>query len=160
MTDAPTTPWWRLVHPCAYAVLGAGGIAAVCSFLPYYTWSVEFYGSRLDIDVNAWSGVYGWVGALLLLAAAIVALVPVMKGYSRAWHIGTALIATALGLICLVLAGFIVPASDNNLSTGHHIGYWISLVAALVSTACAVQWCRISWPRRSAGPWAENRRAC
>jgi len=142
MTYAPTGPRLRPVHPTAYAVLGAGWLALLCSFLPYYTWEVEFYGSKLDIVVNAWHGVFGWAGALLLLAAAMTALVSIRKGDCRTWRLVVVVITAAAGLVCVVLAGFIVPASENNLSTGHHVGYWLSLVAALVSTTCAVVHCR------------------
>jgi len=127
---------WKTVSPYAYAVAGGGVLAFIFSFLPYYTLNVLGFGFG---GVSAWHGFFGWFGALLLLAAAAAIVLKTLKIFDHAiLPLGT-LIASGAGLLCVLLALFVAPVNTYGVASfGHHIGYWLSLIMALASTAGAL----------------------
>src|SRR6476660_2707935 len=59
-------------NPLDLATIGAGLLVFLGSLLPYYTVSVSGFGANASESVTAWHGFFGWFGALLALAAAVV----------------------------------------------------------------------------------------
>src|SRR5262249_22583268 len=56
--------------PLDWVVIGAGGLAFIDSFLPWYTASVSFSGISRSDSAGAWSaGFAAWFSVLLLMAA-------------------------------------------------------------------------------------------
>ena len=130
------------------ATIGAGVLAFVGSLLPYYTVSVEGFGSSASSSANAWHGFFGWFGALLALAAAAL-LVARLLGVALPVPVRTAVLALfGLAAACTLLALFVTPGGDcddivvlegvcDAIDQGHGFGYWLALLATLGGTALA-----------------------
>lgn len=109
--------------------VGAGAVALINSFLPF----LSVGDATFSISVNSWqSGFFAYASVLVLIAAAVVILLP---------HFGVAV--PNKGMIWLGLAGaavlFTVLALLVNLGggVGPSIGWFIGLVAAGSSAAGA-----------------------
>jgi hypothetical protein len=123
--------------------IGAGGLAFIDSFLPWY--SVSFAGQ--SASGNGWEiGFLGWFSILLLIAAAVIAALPlfgvVVPSGTLIW-VGLAGLAFVLILIRWLtyesatddaLAG--VPA--EGVSAGASFGTIVGLILAAVSAVGAV----------------------
>src|SRR5262249_59815932 len=60
----------KKVSTLDWVVIGAGGLAFIDSFLPWYTASVSFSGISRSDSAGAWSaGFAAWFSVLLLIAA-------------------------------------------------------------------------------------------
>ncbi|MGQ0841651.1 hypothetical protein [Actinokineospora sp.] len=138
----------KRVSPIEWAGIGAGALAFLVSFFPWY--SVSFSGPSLGFDaggsLSAWSiGIGGWLPILLLIAAAVVIVLP---------HLGTAVpnktmiwlgLAGAAVVIILIRwltlpddGGIGVLGGDSGFSSGAGFGLIIGLVVAIASTVAAV----------------------
>lgn len=131
----------KRVTPVEWAGIGAGALAFIVSFFPWF--SVEIAG--YSASGSAWSaGFLGWFSVLLLLVAGGLVLAP---------HLGTNV--DRLPLIWLILSGlatlFIIirwltldaGVSDVGLlgagiSVGAGFGLIVGLIAAIGSTVAAV----------------------
>jgi hypothetical protein len=118
--------------------LGAGLIAFIASFLPWFSLSAGILGS---ISANAWSlGFLAWFPVLLMVAAAGVILaqqlgvtVPAVKPSWPLILLGVA----ALSLILILLRWITMSAETDGLeftgvSYGAGFGLYVGLVAALL----------------------------
>ena len=47
-----------------WAILAAGVLALLCSFFDYYTFSYSAGGFSVSASLDAWHGLFGWLGAL------------------------------------------------------------------------------------------------
>ena len=131
------------------AVIGAGVLALLASLLPYYTVSVEGFGASASSSANAWHGFFGWFGAVLALAAALL-LVAKILGVSLPLPVRTTVLGLfAAAALCTLLALVVTPGGDcedvalmegvcDAIDQGHGIGYWLALLATLGGTALAV----------------------
>ena len=116
--------------------IGAGALVLLGSLLPYYTVSVDVLGSESSTSANAWHGFFGWFGALLALAAAVVLVLHIM-GQALPVPVRTTVLGLmGAGLLCTILALFINPY-NGLLDTGHGFGYWLALLATIAGTALA-----------------------
>ena len=82
------------------------------SLLPYYTVSVEGFGSSASSSVNAWHGFFGWFGAVLALAGAAL-LVATLLGVALPLPVPvrTAVLGLfGLAAVCTLLAGTALAA--------------------------------------------------
>lgn len=126
----------KRVTPLEWAGIGAGAFAFIVSFFSWYSVSYDSPISGFDIggSVSAWnSGFLAWFSVLLLVAAAVIVLLP---------HFGTAVPNRAL--VWLILSGlafvFILlrwitfeDFGDIGVSAGAGFGLFLGLLAALVS---------------------------
>jgi hypothetical protein len=129
----------KRVTPLEWAGIGAGALAFIVSFFPWY--SVDFGdtglpGFDLDTSFSAWdSGFLAWFSMLLLLAVAVLILLP---------HFGTQV--PNLPMLWLGLAGvsllFVIirwltfdSATGLGGSAGPGFGLFIGLILALASAA-------------------------
>lgn len=148
------------VSPFAWLAMLGGLVVFICSFLPYYTVKVTLTFSDLSlpmsIEANAWYGYLGWLGAALLLLAAIVIVIAVATQLAASTAPLAALIVTVAGLGCVIAAGLVVPVNNDvttllpdfpdlgvpgvtlSIETGHAVGYWVSLVCAVLTVAGAL----------------------
>jgi hypothetical protein len=131
----------KRVTPLEWAGIGAGALAFIVSFFPWYSISFDgggLAGFDLDTSLSAWNAGFGaWFSVLLLVAAAVVVLLP---------HFGTQvpnqplvwLGLSAAALVIIILRWVTFPsASGFGGSAGAGFGLFIGLAAALVSGVAA-----------------------
>ncbi|WP_026425362.1 hypothetical protein [Actinokineospora inagensis] len=138
----------KRVTPIEWAGIGAGALAFIASFFPWYTVSYTggFGLSGIGGSLSAWGvGILGWGAVLMLLAAGVLLVLP---------HVGTAV--KNLSLIWLILAvvsvlfviirwltlssssGLGSLGADVGISEGAGFGLYLGLLAAIGSTVGAV----------------------
>jgi hypothetical protein len=144
----------KRVTPLEWAGIGAGALAFIVSFFPWY--SVDFDtaglpGLDLDTSFSAWdSGFAAWFSMLLLVAAGVLVILP---------HFGTQvpnlpmlwLGLSALSLVFVILRWLTFDsASGFGGSAGPGFGLFIGLVLALASGAAGFLTFRASKSRTTA----------
>jgi hypothetical protein len=138
-----------------WAVVGAAGVSFISLFLPWYGVSAGIFSA----SVSGWSTSYGWLGALLIIAAGVyLALqrsevnlsgVPVTPAVA-------VLGAAALGTLIVILRWITLPSGhgvDGVYSYGPRVGIFLTIIAGLVQVAGAVLLFRASGEKL---PWAEQ----
>jgi hypothetical protein len=147
-----------------WVVIGAGLLAYISSFLPWYTASVSVLGITRSASVNAWNAGFGaWFSVLLLVVAGGVVLVSTVGGRLRlpASRPLITLGLSALAVVTIVLrwvtfpdAGGGLGGGDVNLgdvnlgdfnlgnaftvSGGAGFGLYLGLIAAIVAMAASI----------------------
>jgi len=129
----------KRVTPLEWAGIGAGALAFIASFFPWYSVSFDSGGLGLDLSssATAWDFALSLFAVLMLVAAGVLVLLP---------HLGTQI--PNLALIWLALAGvatlFIVlrwltfdSVEGLGGSAGASFGLFVGLVAAVVSGVAA-----------------------
>jgi hypothetical protein len=132
-------------------ILGAGALAFITSFFPYYGLSVTGFGSY---TVNSWHS-YATLAVLLMLAATAVAAAQVFAGASLpklevSW---TMIVVGLSGLATLlyVLRSFTLKtASAGGASLGLKWGAYVTMILLIVQLVFAVMKLRASG---EAMPW-------
>jgi len=131
------------VHPLDWAIIAAGLLAFIFSLLPFYSYRLTIPSVRVfqaHATLNAWHGFFGWFGALLALAAAIILAAELVGGVRLPFQSRLAVLgAFVVGLVSELLALLLVPGGDSgvsrllgvHISTGHSYGYWLTLLAVL-----------------------------
>lgn len=139
-------------------VVGAGLVAFVSSFLPWYSSSVSVFGVHSSVSVDAWdSGFAAWFSVLLLLAASVLALLGVLdESWRRSvprWLATLGLSILAFGMILGRWATFrdqaVLQGSPRHLdisvgsafsaSGGVAIGLYLCLIAAIAAVLGAMR---------------------
>jgi hypothetical protein len=132
----------KRVSTLEWAGIGAGVLAFLVSFFPWF--SVSFAGE--SASASAWNtGIGAWLPVLMLVAAAVLLLLP---------HFGTPvqrqtliwLILAAASVVIIVLRWITLPGDDGGLGlgavggleAGAGFGLIIGLIASVISTAAAV----------------------
>lgn len=113
----------KTVNPLDWAILAAGALAFIFSFVSYYT-----YG---PFSESAWHGFFGWFAMLAALVGSAAVAVELFSPQTRL-PIGNRLLglgAYAVATLCVILALFIYP--DSGFGVGHGVGYWISLIVII-----------------------------
>lgn len=146
----------RSAGPFDVGVLIAAGAASLFSLARYYSYDVTGAqkikcGAVCPLYNSAWTGFFGWFGVLLVVTGAIAvataAWAPTVRLLIPPRTI--ALICTAFGLLCTIVAffvipdgnylGFPIPADAPGIVAGHGSCYWlvlVSTVAVLIMVAC------------------------
>ena len=120
--------------------LGAGLLAFIASFLPWFTFSA--LGGVYSVSANAWSlGFAAWFPVLLLLAGAGLMLaqqlganVPVVKPGWPLVLFGVAVLSLIIILIrwLTLSSGTYGLLADSGISYGAGFGLYVGLVAAIL----------------------------
>lgn len=123
-----------------WGVAGAGGIAFIALFLPWYGYSDSF--DNFSVSVDGWSTSYGWFGALLIIAAGVYIVLQRSQVNLPKTPIGPAVVilgASALGTLIVALRWLTVPRASFGLagSYGPRVGIIIALLAGIVQAVCA-----------------------
>lgn len=134
----------KQVSTLEWVGIGAGVLAFLASFFPW--WSATATGFiNLSVSVSAWNiGIGGWLPVLMLMAAAVLLLLP---------HFGVQV--QRLAMIWLILAGASVliivirwltmnsetglglSEAESGISAGASFGLFLGLIAAIASTVGA-----------------------
>jgi len=117
--------------------LGAGLIAFIASFLPWYDWTAGPFG----FSVNAWSlGFLAWFPVLLIVAGAVVILVQQLGTNMPQIRVSWPLIllgGAALALVLILIRWLSLSAETDGfavagISYGAGFGLYVGLVAAIL----------------------------
>jgi hypothetical protein len=143
-------------------LLGAGVLAFIASFFPFYGISFDAgaFGSGSS-SVTAWHS-YGTLGVLLVIAAVILAAILVFSRTTLpdvpvSWNVILVGLA-ALGTLLIILRGFTYnTASAPGASIGLKWGAYVVMILCLAFTALAVMRLRSSgdsmpWQQTTAPP--------
>jgi hypothetical protein len=149
-----------------WVMIGAGLLAYISSFLPWYRTSVSVLGIDRSADVNAWHAGFGaWFSVLLLVAVGGLALVSAGGGRLRlpTSRPLIALAVSALAFVTIVLRWVTFPDASGGLggrlgelgdfdldsaftvSSGAGFGLYLGLIAAIVAVVASL----LAFRRRS-----------
>jgi hypothetical protein len=131
-------------------------IALIGLFLPWYGFSSPLYSA----SVSGFSTSYGWLGALLIVAAGVY-LVLLRSGSNMpktSYGPGVLVLgASALGALIVIIRWLTVPkgsyAGLNSFTYGPRIGMYIVLIAGVVQAFFAL---RLFRSTGEAVPWANK----
>ncbi|WP_436501414.1 hypothetical protein [Actinokineospora sp. HUAS TT18] len=146
--------------PIEWAGIGAGALAFLISFFPWYSFS--FDGPSLGFDtsgsLSAWNvGILGWLPVLMLIGAGVVVLLP---------HLGndvpnraTIWLGLAAGAVVLILIRWLTLPDDGGLgslagsgySSGAGFGLIVGLLVAIASAVAAFLTFQAAQKARPAG---------
>jgi hypothetical protein len=131
-------------------------IALIALFLPWYSWSGDGYSA----SVGAFSTGYGWLGAILVIAAGVY-IVMLRSGSNMpkfAYGPGVLVLgASLIGTIIVILRWITLPRGSYGVggagfSYGPGFGLILTLIASVIQAFFAVQLFRGSG---EALPWAK-----
>lgn len=135
-----------VVTPPSVAMVGGGGAIVVGSFLPWL--SINFLGTALTVNVldiaKNQSVVQLTANPIFALVAGVVAVVAAVAYLVMASACWAAWIVAIASVAALIVAGLLVVDLQRASSAGFDplsflgIGYWISLVGAIVAIAGTV----------------------
>jgi hypothetical protein len=147
---------WKKLSMADRVIAVAALVALIALFLPWYGYSSTF-GSA---SVSGFSSGYGWLGAILVVAAGVY-LVLLRSGTNMPkTSVGPAVMvlgASAIGTIIVVLRWLTLPSGSGgaggySYSYGARIGIIIVLVAAIVQVVFSFRLFRASG---EALPWSK-----
>jgi hypothetical protein len=132
----------KRVTQLEWAGIGAGALAFIVSFFPWYTVSYEGGGFDRSESVSAWDWEFaflGWLAMMLLLAAGVLVLLPHL-GINKVPNLAIiwpALAGLSLLFIVLRWVTYDTASADFGLggsfSAGAGFGLFVGLVLALAS---------------------------
>jgi hypothetical protein len=128
----------KRVTPLEWAGIGAGALAFIDSFLPWYSVSYEgILGVGGSFSANAWDFALSLFAVLMLIAAGVVVLLPHLDvqvpNQTMIW-----LGLSGLALVFIVLRWLTFPsAAGIGGSAGAGFGLFVGLVLAVVSGVAA-----------------------
>ncbi len=137
-------------------VVLAALVALIAMFLPWYGASSTYGGA----SVSGFGSGYGWVGALLLVAAGVYLALLRSGSNVPKTSVGPGVIVLGLSLIGTLLIAIrwlSLPSGSGGIggysySYGPRIGIIIALIAALVQVVCSF---RLFKSSGEALPWAK-----
>jgi len=140
-----------------WGVIGAGGIALIALFLPWYGYS----SGAFSFSVSGLSTSYGWLGGLLIFAAGVYHLLKRSQVDLSKMPVGPAVVvlgASTLGTLIVALRWLTLPSghgsvggvSNYSYSYGPSVGIILTLIVGAVQVFCAFKLFRASG---EALPW-------
>jgi hypothetical protein len=147
---------WKKLSTADRVIAVAALIALISLFLPWYGYSSSFGGA----SVSGFSTSYGWLGALLVVAAGVYLVLLRSGANMPKTSIGPAVIvlgASAIGTIIVAIRWLTLPSGSGgaggfSYSYGARIGIIIALVAAIVQVVFSFRLFKASG---EALPWAK-----
>jgi hypothetical protein len=147
----------KTVDQLDWAIIGGAILALIFSTFSYYSASakgeLKAFCQQAHQDcsdtASAWHGFWGWFGVVLLLVAAGATLASALGRQTKGSARLTALIAAAVGLLCTIIALFVIPHGDVSglpagesldkfVDFGHGFSYWIVLILSIAVTVLAL----------------------
>lgn len=135
-------------------ILGAGFLAFITSFFPYYGLSVSGFGSY---TVNSWHS-YATLAVLLMIVATVVAAAQVFAGESLpklqfSWTVVVVALSGLATLLYILRSFTLKTASGGGASLGLKWGAYVTMILFIVQLVFAVMKFRESG---EALPWAHH----
>ena len=136
---------------------GAAAVGLIALFLPWYGVSAGIFSA----SVSGWSTSYGWLGALLIVAAGVYLVLQRSQVNLPKAPAGAAVIvlgASLLGTLIVALRWLTLPSGHYGLagvtyySYGPRAGIIITLIVGIVQVVCAYRLFRLSG---EAVPWSK-----
>jgi hypothetical protein len=139
-----------------WVVVGAGVLAYISSFLPWYTTYVSVLGIHRSASVDAWNaGVGAWCSVLLLMLAGVLVLVGTLGGRASAVRSLITLGVSVLAFIALVLRWVTFPDASGGphnsdelggfdlgsaftVSSGAGVGLYLGLIAVIAAVVASL----------------------
>jgi hypothetical protein len=148
----------KAVNPLDWAIVGAGVLAFLFSFIDFYDGAdVEAGGRSATVDAGTWSawhdvvggGFFSWFAMVFAIAGAVLVALELFQPQMKlpiANRLG------ALGLFALaslfeIIGIFVTPGDsgsaglaggDIDVSLNHGFGFWVSLIVILAGTVVAL----------------------
>jgi hypothetical protein len=138
-------------------MVGAGLLAYISSFLPWYTTSVSVLGINRSASADAWhAGVGAWCSVLLLVLVGVLVLVGTLGGLgASASRSLITLGLSVLAFIALILRWVTFPDASGGLSrsdelggldlgsaftvsSGAGVGLYLGLIATIVAVVASL----------------------
>lgn len=138
-----------------WVVVVAAALALICLFLPWYGASAFGFSA----SVSGWSTGYGWVGAVLIVAAGAYLVMQRSRVDLSRVNVGPAAVvlgAAVIGTVLVILRWATLPRGHagiggvNVYSYGPRVGIWLTLVVGVVQVVCALSLFRASGEKL---PW-------
>ena len=132
-----------------WVIVGGGGLALISLFLPWYGASAGAFSS----SVSGWGTSYGWLGALLIIAAGVyVALHRSGTNLSslRLTPAVAVLGASALGTVIVLIRSLTLPSGHvgilgvSVISYGPRVGIFLTIIAGVAQAVAAFRLFRSS----------------
>ena len=122
-----------------WVIAGAGAVALIALFLPREGWT----DGPFSASASGWSTGFGWLGVLLVIAAAVYLVLLRSDANMPRLPVGPAVAvlgAASLGALIIILRWLTLPSGSvagTAVSWGPRIGLFLALLAALAQVACA-----------------------
>ncbi|HXY45043.1 MAG TPA: hypothetical protein VEH29_12725 [Acidimicrobiales bacterium] len=142
----------KKLSPMDWGVVGGGFLALVSLFLPW--WGIS--SGPFSYSTSGWGTSWGWLGALLIIAAGVYVLLlrsgvkfPALPVGPGVLVLGTAV----LGTVIILLRWLTVPRGSFGAYGGYgtRIGIYIALVAGIGQAVCSF---KLFSESGEALPWA------
>ena len=139
-----------------WIVAGAGALALICLFLPWYGASTLGFSA----SVSGWSTSYGWLGALLIVAAGVYLVLQRSQADLSAIKAGPATVvlgASVIGTLIVLIRWISLPRGHAGVqgvtvvSYGPRVGIVLTLIVGIVQAATALTLFRSSGEKL---PWS------
>lgn len=145
-----------------WGVIGAGAIAFVALFLPWYGFSSGISGDSFSGSVSGWGTSYGWLGALLIIASGAYLFLQRSKFDLSKISFGPGVVilgASAVGTLIVALRWITLPSGNGSAgaasySYGAGSGIILTLIVGLIQVGCAYKLFRASG---EAIPWVTEK---
>jgi hypothetical protein len=147
---------WKKLNTADRVIAITALVALICLFLPWYGWS----GNGYSVSVGAFSSGYGWLGAVLIIAAGVY-LTMLRSGSNMpktAYGPGVLVLgASVIGAVIVILRWITLPrgsygGSGLSFHYGPSFGLILTLIAGVVQAVFALRLFRSSG---EALPWAK-----
>ncbi|OAA18811.1 hypothetical protein UG55_109914 [Frankia sp. EI5c] len=128
-------------------VIGAGAVAFIFSFLPWFSVKAKIFGSSYSDSVGAWntdlSGyLWGWLAILLLLAVAgLTAALTFANLRLPTLPVPLPVVtvaASGLAVLLIIIRWIAYPSIPSSYDGGASFGLFITLIAAIAQTVFGV----------------------
>jgi hypothetical protein len=137
-------------------VVGASALTIICLFLPWYGAS----GGGFSVSVSGFSSGYGWLGALLIIAAGVY--LAMVRAGSNMPNTGVGpgvavLGLSVLGTLIVIIRWITIPSGSGlGYTYGPMFGMYLTILAGLVQAVLAF---RLFKRSGEAAPWDAKRSA-
>lgn len=131
----------KKLTPIDWVVIGGAGLAFISTFLPWYSASVLGFSA----SVSGWSTTYGWLGALVMIAAGgylLLAKAGVDLSSVKLKPVAVVLGLAALGTLIVIIRWSTLPSGSGGAdgigySYGPSAGIYLAIISGIAESVAA-----------------------